>query len=123
MKAYADNVILALEPLPKETASGLAIVHNRAPGAREHRTARVIASGPGFKRSCCGAFVPNEAKPGDRVIVDAIAGQNYAFDLTVPRQNKSAEFQEIVGERGEFRIVRHEEILGIIEEDARVAAE
>lgn len=123
IRCYADNVVLVMEPLPTETASGLAIVHNRSPGARESRTARVLASGPGYHRKCCGGFVPNEVREGDRVIVDALAGQNFAFDLNAPRQNKSAEFQELVGDRGEFRIVREEEILGIIEEGARVAAE
>jgi len=118
-----DNVILVLEPQPTQTASGLSIVHNRSPGAREHRTAKVLASGPGYKRGCCGAFVENQVKPGDRVIVDALAGQNFAFDLTAPRQNKSAEFQELVGERGEFRIVRHDEILAIIDECVGIAAE
>ena len=122
VRCYADNVILVLEPQPTETASGLSIVHTRAAGAREHRTARVIASGPGYKRGCCGTFVPNEVVPGDRVVVDAMAGQNYAFDLNAPRQNKSADFQELVGERGEFRIVRFDEILCVLTEEA-VAAE
>ena len=123
IRPYSDNVILQLEPPPKETASGIALVHTRAAGAREHRFARVIASGPGFKRPCCGAFVPNETKPGDRVIVDALAGQNYDMDLHAPRFNKSAEFHELFGERADFRIAREEEVLAIVEEDARVAAE
>lgn len=123
IQAYADNVVIVLEPQQTETASGIVMVHTRGPGARESRTARVIASGPGYHRRCCGGFVPNEIKEGDRVIVDAMAGQNFAFDLNAPRQNKSAEFQELVGERGEFRIVREEEILAIIEEGVAVAAE
>jgi hypothetical protein len=67
--------------------------------------------------------VPNTVQPGDRVIVDARAGQNYDMDLTTPRHNKPTEFQELVGERGEFRIVREEEILAVIEEDVALAAE
>lgn len=119
-KAYADNVIIVLEPVPTETASGIAIVHNRKPGAREQRSARVIASGPGY-HTRLGALVPNTVKVGDRVMVDAMAGQNYAMDLTVPRHNKSAEFGELFGDRGEFRIVREQEILAVIDDEAQAA--
>lgn len=119
MKAYADNVIIVLEPLPTETASGIAMVRMNK-NTKESRTARVVASGPGYTNAR-GVFVPNEVKPGDRVIVDALAGQHYQLDLTVPRHNKSSEFQELFGERGEFRIVREQEILGIVEDDAKAA--
>lgn len=120
IRAYQDNCIIVLEPIETETKSGLAIVHNRAPGAREQRTARVIASGPGYYTRL-GALVPNTVKAGDRVMVDAMAGQNYAMDLTVPRHNKSAEFGELFGDRGEFRIVREQEILAVIDDEAQAA--
>lgn len=119
MKAYADNVVIVLEPLPTETASGIAMVRINK-NTKESRTARVVASGPGYTNSR-GVFIPNEAKPGDRVLVDALAGQHYQLDLTVPRHNKSSEFQELAGERGEFRIVRHDELLGILEDEAKAA--
>lgn len=118
--AYQDNVILVLEPKPTETESGIALVHSGGNRARESRTARVIRSGPGYHKKCCGGFVPNEVKEGDRVIVDALCGQNYDLDFSAPRYNKSAEFQELVGERGEFRIVRADEILAVVGQDARV---
>jgi co-chaperonin GroES (HSP10) len=121
-RAYADNVVLQFEPRPEQTASGLALVHSGKNGAREHRTAVVKSSGPGYWQLFKGAggairrvFVPNTVKVGDRVIVDALAGQDYAMDLSVPRHNKSQEFQELFGARGEFRIVREEEILGVLE--------
>ena len=114
LRAYADNVVLAFEPRETQTASGLALVHGAKTGARDHRIARVVASGPGYHKPS-GLFVPNEVKTGDRVIVDALAGQNYQMDLSVPRHNKSQEFQELFGDRGEFRIVREEEILGVLE--------
>ena len=127
-RAYADNVVLALEPRPTQTASGLHTPHSGESGAREHRIARVVQSGPGYwtrmgKRDARGmyatgwrdVFVANTVKPGDRVIVDALAGQDYAMDLTIPRHNKSQEFQVLFGDRGEFRIVREEEILGVLE--------
>jgi co-chaperonin GroES (HSP10) len=119
-KAYADNVIIVMDPRPTETASGIALVNMRGPGAKEHRTARVIASGPGY-HTRLGFLIPNEVKEGDRVLVDAFAGQNYAMDLTVPRHNKSPQFEELFGERGEFRIVRHDEILAVLEDEAQAA--
>jgi co-chaperonin GroES (HSP10) len=129
-RAYADNVVIELLPLETQTASGLTIVHGSGKKSREHRRARVIASGPGYYQpvkgdcgevSARGAFVPNETKPGDIVLVDALAGQDYAMDHTVPRHNKSAEFQELFGDRGQFRIVREQEILAILESDAEAA--
>ena len=120
LQAYADNIVLVLEPKPTETASGLTLVHSGSRGARESRAARVLRSGKGYHRPCCGGFVPNEVKEGDRVLVDAQCGQNFDLDLTTPRHNKSAEFQELIGERGEFRVVRHDEVLAVIEEGARV---
>ena len=112
-RAYADNVVIELEPAQTETASGIALVPGGA-RARDHRTARVIASGPGYRLGS-GAFVPNEVRVGDRVLVDALCGQNYDMDLTVPRHNKSSEFQELFGDRGHFRIVREQEILAVFE--------
>lgn len=121
MRCYADNVLIEIEPLETVSASGLALVHTRAPGAREHRFARVIASGPGYKRPCCGAFVPNETRPGDRVIVDALAGQKWDMDISKPRQG-IGDLDHLLGERGAFRVVREDEVLAIVEDEA-VAAE
>ena len=125
MRCYADNVLVQLEPLETVSSSGLALVHTRAPGAREHRFARVIASGPGYHKKCCGGFVPNETKPGDRVIVDAMAGDKmkYDFDVSAPRQNTQGDMDHLLGERGAWRIVREEEILAIVESGEAVAAE
>lgn len=113
IRAYADNVIIKMHEIPQQTESGLAVVQHNA-DRKGHRKATVLASGPGFV-SRLGALIVNETKPGDVVLVDALAGQNYDLDLTVPRHNKSSEFQELFGVRGEFRIVREQEILGVIE--------
>lgn len=142
-RAYADNVVIEFLPEPTETASGLAIVQ-RAPDARQARRARVHYAGPGhYKRINlreARAFnglvderyrwVPTEVKPGDVVLVDAIAGADFAFDIDVPRYNKPANFDEIADVRGEFRIVREDEIHGVLEEGdyyedrmVRIAAE
>ena len=128
MKPYADNVIIVLEPLPKQTSSGLHLP-DRKVDRREARLARVVAAGPGAwvrinRREALETnglaeeqykFVPTEVKPGDRVLVDAIAGQAYTLDIDVPRHNKGADFEELMGERGEFRIVREAEIHGVVE--------
>lgn len=122
VRPYADNCVIRLEPLPTTTNSGIAMVHTRAPGAREHRTAVVIASGPGY-HTRLGALVPNTVKPGDRVVVDALAGDKmkWDFDLSAPRQNKQPEMDHLLGERGAFRVVRESEILAVIEPDAQAA--
>ncbi len=132
-----DNVLIVLEPKPTETASGIALVPHLAKlKAHESRYARVIASGPGYfraRRALLGTrvyheatdvLVANETKPGDRVLVDALAGQNYDFDLTAPRNNVGNEFTDLLaGRPGDYRIVRESEILGIVYEDDAQAAE
>lgn len=118
LRPYADNVILVLEPEPTKTQSGLAMVRLRGPGARYSRTARVVSSGPGYWDERRLRFIPNEVRAGERVVVDALAGQNYDLDLTAPRHNKPTEFQELCGEKGEFRIVREQEILAVIADGA-----
>ena len=116
MRAYADNVVIVLDPLPEKSRGGIDLVHDQKKlEARGSRSAKVVASGPGYYTDR-GTFVPNEVKPGERVIVDALAGQNYALDLSIPRHNKNSEFQALFGERGEFRIVREQEILGVLVE-------
>lgn len=113
-RCYADNVLVELEPLPTQTASGLAIVDSKR-RTKGTRTARVIASGPGYTNRN-GHFVPNEVAAGQRVLVDALAGQDYSWDLSAPRHNNKAEFESMFGARGEFRMVREQEILGVIED-------
>lgn len=128
IRAYADNVIIRLEPRQAETKSGIALVHGGKPGARGYRTAIVVAAGPGHWIGCrsCGGerghFVPTSVRAGERVIVDELAGQNYDLNVSVPRHNKSPEFQDLFGDAGQFRIVREDELLGVIETGAEVAA-
>jgi len=133
IRPLQDNVIIVIEPLPNMSAGGLHIVQSSGPKAKASRWARVIASGPGYYRQVqCrlgdrkytepGPFVPNETRPGDRVIVDELAGHDYALDLHIPRGNVGADFDELVGEKGRFRIVREDEI-HLIERDEAQAAE
>jgi co-chaperonin GroES (HSP10) len=123
----SDNVLVLLEPKPKETASGIQLVHMKGPGAREHRTAKVIAVGPGHHPGCksCGglksAFIPTTLKPGDRIVVDAQCGDKWAFDVSAVRQNEGAEFGELSGERGDYRVIREAEALCLVTDEAQAA--
>lgn len=116
MRPYADNVLVELEPLSTMSAGGLHLPQQSRQGARGSRFARVVASGPGhYRQRNAGAhgtqdsvFVANETKPGDRVLVDAMAGQAWETDMSMPRHNKGGDF-------GDTRIVREDEILAIIE--------
>lgn len=110
IRAYADNVVLEWEPEPAVSASGLLVLPDtRKP--EKTRLARVIASGPGYYRNDGhGPFIPNEVKPGDLVIVDRQAGQNYDLDIYKPRTHP----EECV--YGEGRIVRHDEIHAVVED-------
>lgn len=132
IRMTSDNVLIQLEEPPKQTASGIQLVHDRKPGARETRIARVLASGPGHHQqirkklgettyTVDGPFVPTGVCAGERVIVDALCGQNYDFDVSIPRHNKPTEFLEWFGEKGEFRIVRAAEIICAIDEESEAA--
>lgn len=133
LRAFHDNVFLVLEPEPTMTASGLSIVRDGKKERLHGRVARVVASGPGYYRSSrqmlanrtfsapTQVFVPNDVKPGDRVIVDAASHQDYRLDLNIPRHNLSSEFKELLGEKGEFLAIRCEEILAVLEESPAAA--
>jgi co-chaperonin GroES (HSP10) len=114
LRAYADNVVVVLEPLPDQTASGLHLPQNRQERRTGARRARVVAAGPGHTKPS-GVFIPTQVKEGEIVLVDALAGQDYTMDLTVPRHNKAVEWGDA---RGQFRIVREDEILGVVEQEA-----
>jgi co-chaperonin GroES (HSP10) len=113
MRCYADNVLLELEPLPTMTAGGLYLPQQTQRGASGpgHYLQRSGGAGSTVERS--RAFKANQTKPGDRVVVDAQAGQSWEGELSVPRHNQGQEF-------GNLRVVREDEILGIIE-DAETA--
>lgn len=120
IKAYADNVVIRMIPRPEKTASGIYTPHKGDPRVTEHREAVVIASGPGYFTRL-GKLVPNTVQPGQRVIVEAKAGDVYHGALSVPRFNKASEFEEVDGMRGELRIIREQEILCVMDDE--VAAE
>lgn len=133
IRPLQDNVVLVLEPTGI-TQSGLHFVRDtKRRGARASVWARVVASGPGYyvprklplgdrKFTIEGrAFIPNETQPGDRVLINEDAGQDYMLDVSIPRHNVGHEFEELCGEKGQFRIVREQEIHLIEREE--IAAE
>lgn len=122
LRPYSDNVLIELEPIAERTTANGVIVPGLKPKITGTRAARVIAVGPGhYGRPSYkhpeGAFIPTVVKPGERVLVDAQAGDDWSWELSSPRHNpKGAEFRA-TGERcAEWRVVRHDEILGGIEE-------
>jgi co-chaperonin GroES (HSP10) len=117
LRMYADNVLVELEPLETMSPSGLLHIPQKTDrGARGSRFGRVLASGPGYYRqrkagalgTQDGTFIPNETKPGDRVVLDAQAGDAYAGELSVPRHNAAESF-------GALRIVRESEIHCVVD--------
>jgi hypothetical protein len=136
IRPRADNVILILDPANTVTksAGGVHLVSNSGKQtARGSRWATVYASGPGYwlpsKRKLAGrdftvpsdVFVPNETRPGDRVLIDADAGQDYRMDISIPRHNVGHDFEELCGAKGEFRIVREDECLLLAREGSSAA--
>lgn len=127
LRMVSDNVLIRMEPEPTETASGIALVHTRAPGAKEHRTALVLAVGPGHYDGCkaCGGprghFIPTTLVAGDRIVIDAVAGSKWDLDVSAVRTRPTTEFEELLGERGDYRVIRESEALGVLEEEAQAA--
>lgn len=119
--AHQDNVIIVMDDPPTQTESGIHLARLTGKGgtARGARTALVLAVGPGHFTNM-GVRVATTLQPGDRVVVDALCGQNYDLDLSAPRHNKSPEFQEICGRKGEFRIIREAEVLCVVDKGVRV---
>lgn len=116
IRAYMDNVIVKILPPAETTKSGLIHIPATAGGPNGKQTvfAEVVASGPGWlMRNGRGPLVPNESRPGDVVVIDALAGQDFSMDLNVPRHNKDAGW---ASDQGQFRIVREDEIHGVVEE-------
>lgn len=118
VRMYADNVMVELEPLERVSAGGIHLPDQTYRTARGSRYGRVIASGPGHHRqrkagaqgTQDGVFVANETRPGDRVVLDAQAGDAYTGELSVPRHNTSQIF-------GNVRVVRESEIHAILDAD------
>ena len=117
-RAVQDNVFLRFRPRPKTTQTGLLHIPETVQESRVGvREAEVLMVGPGHWTPQ-GKFIPTSVKVGEIVLVDALAGQHYDLDLSVPRHNKPTEWAD---DKGQFRVVREDEILGVIERDAEAA--
>jgi co-chaperonin GroES (HSP10) len=107
-----DNVLLLLDPdIPTETASGIAIVQFEKSKAYANRMGRVLAVGPGHEDKR-GVFQPTQIKVGERVVVPVLAGDNYTYQ----KRQDFAEMYGLEGDNWELRMVREDEILGVIED-------
>ena len=115
LRAHQDNVVLRLAPAP--SLSSVILLQDRK---AKHRKAQVLVSGSGYVTKN-GAFVENTVKEGQEVVVEALCGQDYHLDVTAPRYNKGAEFEQLFNFDGEFRVVREEEILAIVERESEAA--
>lgn len=109
IRAFEDNVILRMAP-----AASLSSIIDLRDRKAKHRKAKVLVAGPGHVTPL-GAFIENELKEGQEVVVEALCGQDYSLDFTLTRTNKSAEFDELFGEVGDYRIVRADECLSAID--------
>lgn len=116
-----DNVWIRILPEKERTAGGIYIPKTVSHAPTGVARAEVLAVGPGRYRSYksrgagtlaahtveTGTLIQMAVKVGDVVVVDRLCGQDYAFDISVPRHNKGADWAD---DRGEFRIVREDEI-------------
>lgn len=133
----SDNVVIELLPEPKRI--GLIHVPDQANERRATQTRRavVLACGPGHYaevRRKLGSsqheytresrrFIPMALKPGDVVLVLALAGNHYSgMDIVVPRHNPLTRLGSSDPARAERRIIREDEAIAIIEEVAEGSA-
>lgn len=113
IRPTADNILLRFIERPTQTPSGIFIPQTVSESRVGTREATVVAAGKGHYTPQ-GKFIPVEVQPGDCVLVDSMAGQDYSMDLTKPRQNKGADWGD---DDATYRMVRQDEILCVIERD------
>jgi co-chaperonin GroES (HSP10) len=112
IRAIQDNVIIRFLPPPKKTGGGILFMPDTAKPEKTLR-AEVIAVGPGhYRDNGHGKFIPTTLVAGEIVLVDRQAGQDYCLDVNTPRQNKDAEWAD---KFGNFRVVREDEVLAVVE--------
>jgi co-chaperonin GroES (HSP10) len=124
IRPLEDNVVLYLKPRPERmVGSLLTLPQNRSGKSNGAREGIVLASGPGWRlRGGRGPLVPTGVEPGDCVVVDAKAGQDWSLDVGKPRTNpKGCSWEsfpvptELERPGGEYRVVRADEILMVLE--------
>ncbi|HYQ03713.1 MAG TPA: co-chaperone GroES [Polyangiaceae bacterium] len=114
IRPMQDNVLIQFLPPPKLAPGGIIFLPDTAKPEQTLR-AEVVAVGPGYYRdSGHGRFIPTTLKPGDVVLVERQAGQDYSLDVSAPRQNaKGADWGDT---KTGYRMVREEEVLAVVEE-------
>lgn len=115
VKPTQDNVLVWLKPRASMTTSGLvALPGNRQAKGNGVREAVVLASGPGYRlRNGVGPLQPNETRPGDVVLIDERAGQDWSLDISVPRHNPAG--AEWLQDGAELRMIRESgEVLAVV---------
>ena len=131
IRPLADNVLLVLEPdTPKQTAAGVYTVQLQEKGkAYGNRIGYVLAVGPGHyvprKYRDQGdpiettKFQATTTQPGERVVIRVTAGDRYEY---TKRQDFADMYAARLAEWGipfdsaEFRVVREDEVLAVIED-------
>ena len=122
IRPMKDNVLLVLDPDAPELSEGGIYQVTLQPKGHEpygNRVGTVLACGPGY-RDDSGRFHPVEVKPGERIIVHTTAGDRYTY---TKRQDMAEMYGDVLDRRGiprdsaEFRMVRFDEVLGVIEGD------
>lgn len=98
----ADNVILLVEK-GEQMRNGIVIPGNVSLYGRGLISALVVSIGPGVKQWAV------DVSPGERVIVSDTAGE-----LVVVGQDIAADMAPDYEAGTEFRVVRNEEILGVV---------
>ncbi len=113
----ADRILIKLEPLPDETASGIVLPRSRDTVNNTWRNAEVLAVGPG-RIGKGGRAIPVSVKPGDRVIVHNLAGTELELQGEYERTIRFGESQLVDSLRlSVYRIVSDSDdrIQGVIE--------
>lgn len=113
-KAYKDNVVLVPEKHARQTEGGL-YIPDTAQGTEYGRriiACRVIDAGEGGVGED-GVFYPVEVEVGERVLVEHDAGELIIIGEDIP-----AKLAPGFEPGTELRVVRHEEIVAVIEDES-----
>lgn len=94
VKPLADRVVVRLSSSETKSKSGIIIPDTAS--KEKPQEGEVVAVGPGRLDNSTGKRIAIELKKGDKVLFESWAGKDYKFEDT------------------EYKIVREDEVLGII---------
>jgi len=78
LNPVGDKVVVKLDPIPEETEGGIALVQDSR--MFDYLYGTVVAVGKGRYSLKTGVFIPNELKPGDRVMLGRYVGADLVFE-------------------------------------------